>query len=279
MSRAVFSRLYLFVQHRALRYIPILPMVLVNGSDGIGTGWSSFVPNYNPSDIVANLKRKIKGEEMEPMHPWYRGFRVRTQSFTVEREPPADASYLELQGTIERGDKEGYKCSGTIARIDDSTVEVTELPIRTWTQNYKEMLESWVAGSDKQPIWVKVRLVVRTIHSLLRKLTFSTLAQSQDYKEYHTHTTVHFIVTLTDKGKEAIEKDGLEKVFKIAGKINTSNMVCFDPAGKIKKYTAPEEIVSDFYDVRLEYYHKRKVCQISSSLPRPVADRLLRRLL
>ncbi|GAA5954900.1 hypothetical protein JCM10213_000372 [Rhodosporidiobolus nylandii] len=193
-------------------YIPVLPMVLVNGSDGIGTGWSSFIPNFNPSDIVANLRRKLDGEEMEPIHPWYRGFR----------------------GTIEKGDKEGYKCSGTIERIDDSTVEITELPIRSWTQNYKEMLESWVAGTEKQAAWVK------------------------DYKEYHTDTTVHFIVTLTDKGKEAIEKDGLEKTFKVAGKLNTSNMVCFDPTGKIKKYATPEDIISEFYDVRLEYYHKRK---------------------
>jgi DNA topoisomerase-2 len=69
---------------------------------------------------------------------------------------------------------------------------------------------------------------------------------------------VHFIVTLTDKGKEAIERDGLEKTFKVAGKLNTSNMVCFDPAGKIKKYATPEDMVTDFYDVRLEYYHKRK---------------------
>lgn len=35
------------------------------------------MPNYNPSDIVANLKRKMADEELEPMHPWYRGFRVR----------------------------------------------------------------------------------------------------------------------------------------------------------------------------------------------------------
>lgn len=68
----------------ATRYIPVLPMVLVNGSDGIGTGWSSFVPNYNPSDIVDNLKRKIKGEEMEPMHPWYRGFRVCFELYLAE---------------------------------------------------------------------------------------------------------------------------------------------------------------------------------------------------
>lgn len=45
----------------------------------------------------------------------------------------------------------------------------------------------------------------------------------------------------------------------MTSKLNTSNMVCFDPAGKIKKYTAPEEILNDFYDLRLDYYHKRKV--------------------
>lgn len=45
----------------------------------------------------------------------------------------------------------------------------------------------------------------------------------------------------------------------MTGKLNTSNMVMFDPQGKIKKYSTPEEVIEDFYDVRLEYYHKRKV--------------------
>ena len=45
-------------------YCPILPMVLVNGSDGIGTGYSTSVPNYDPREIVANLKRMMNG--MEP---------------------------------------------------------------------------------------------------------------------------------------------------------------------------------------------------------------------
>ena len=49
-------------------------------------------------------------------------------------------------------------------------------------------------------------------------------------------------------------------------KIKTSNMVCFDPAGKIKKYSSPEQILEDFYDVRLEHYHKRKA---SLSIPLP----------
>lgn len=52
-------------------------MVLVNGSEGIGTGWSTYVPNYNPRDIVANIMRLLKNEPMVPMDPWYKGFRVR----------------------------------------------------------------------------------------------------------------------------------------------------------------------------------------------------------
>jgi hypothetical protein len=40
-------------------YMPILPMVLVNGAEGIGTGWSTFVPNYSPRDIAENLKVRV----------------------------------------------------------------------------------------------------------------------------------------------------------------------------------------------------------------------------
>ena len=67
-------------------YAPILPLVLVNGSEGIGTGWSSFVPNYNPRDIVRNIKCLLRGEEMVPMDPWYKGFKVNTSSWA-----PSDA--------------------------------------------------------------------------------------------------------------------------------------------------------------------------------------------
>ena len=45
-------------------------MVLVNGADGIGTGWSTSVPNYNPRDIAANLRRLMDDQPREPLHPW-----------------------------------------------------------------------------------------------------------------------------------------------------------------------------------------------------------------
>lgn len=43
--------------------MPIIPTVLINGAEGIGTGWSTSVPNYNPHDVVANIKRLMRGEE------------------------------------------------------------------------------------------------------------------------------------------------------------------------------------------------------------------------
>lgn len=48
--------------------------MLVNGAEGIGTGWSCSVLNYNPHDICGNLKRLLRGEPQLPMKPWYRGF-------------------------------------------------------------------------------------------------------------------------------------------------------------------------------------------------------------
>lgn len=55
-------------------YVPVIPMILVNGADGIGTGWSTTIPNYNPRDITSNLRRMIAGEEPETMAPFYCGY-------------------------------------------------------------------------------------------------------------------------------------------------------------------------------------------------------------
>ena len=61
------------------------------------------------------------------------------------------------------------------------------------------------------------------------------------------------------KELEKAEEQGLEEYFKLTSKVNTGNMMCFDFDGKIKKYNAPEEVIEDFYPIRLKYYQKRKV--------------------
>jgi DNA topoisomerase-2 len=116
-------------------FLPVIPMVLVNGADGIGTGWSTQIPNYNPIDIVDNLRRLMRGEEPVRMSPWFRGFK----------------------GSIERIEQDKYKISGILEKLDDLTLEITELPIRRWTQDFKDMLEDFVSCPDKDKQSVKVR--------------------------------------------------------------------------------------------------------------------------
>merc|ERR1719159_652531 len=108
-------------------YVPVIPTVLVNGADGIGTGWSSSVPNYNPRDIVANLQRLLKGEKVEEMHPWYAGF----------------------TGTVQHTPK-GYEIGGKIAKTGPKTIEISELPIKVWTQDYKSFLQEMLASNVQE---------------------------------------------------------------------------------------------------------------------------------
>lgn len=60
------------------------------------------------------------------------------------------------------------------------------------------------------------------------------------------------------KDAENAEAQGLTEFFKLTSKINTSNMICFDFEGKIRKYNSPEDIIDEFYPKRLAYYQKRK---------------------
>ena len=69
---------------------------------------------------------------------------------------------------------------------------------------------------------------------------------------------MHFVISMAAKDVEKAEAQGLTEFFKLTSKINTSNMICFDFDGKIRKYGSPEEIIDEFYPKRLAYYQKRK---------------------
>ncbi|CAG2112538.1 unnamed protein product, partial [Medioppia subpectinata] len=194
-------------------YAPILPMVLVNGAEGIGTGWSTKIPNYNPREIVDNLRRMIRGDEPVLMIPWYKGFR----------------------GSIVEVDAQRYVINGEAARLDGSTFEITELPVKTWTQTYKEnTLEALLHGTDKSPAFIN------------------------EYKEYHTESTVRFVVDLSEANLRKSLDTGIHKTFKLQSSLSTKSMVLFDHLGCLRRYETPDEILREYFPVRLEMYVKRK---------------------
>ena len=116
-------------------YVPILPMILVNGCNaGIGTGWSCNIPCFNPLEIIEGIRdwldknteqdtgeRKENVSVLPNMIPWYRGFKG-----TIE----ADESKVKR-----------YITKGIIQETKDGSFEVSELPINMWTNKFKEMCE------------------------------------------------------------------------------------------------------------------------------------------
>jgi DNA topoisomerase-2 len=110
-------------------YIPVIPMLLVNGAEGIGTGYSTNIPCYNPKDIIDNLKVLIDtdGEgDLKPMIPWYRGFK----------------------GTIEKSSDDKYITTGVWKRIGPTVIHISELPLHRSTQMYKEFLETLLEANE-----------------------------------------------------------------------------------------------------------------------------------
>ena len=201
-------------------YLPIIPMILVNGADGIGTGWSTSVPCYNPRDIVENLIRKLKGGEFDNMKPWFRGYK----------------------GTIEPTGKGGYTVVGKYEILDENTLRIYELPIRKWTREYKNFLENLLNPEEGDP-------------------------EIEDIKEYHTNNSVDFVIRLPPGKLDSIIKgEGIEKKFKLIGSISATNMVLFDPHGKLKKYNDIKEIMEEYFEFRLQFYQKRKDYLVSKLL-------------
>eukprot|EP00854_Cymbomonas_tetramitiformis_P018487 gene18487-22064_t len=155
-------------------YVPILPMVLVNGVEGIGTGYSTSIPCYNPEDIIDNLNRYMKNEPLKKMIPWYKGFKgMISQNSQKEHQ---------------------YLAQGVYRMKSDTEVEITELPIGKWTSDYKEFLDD---------LAVKNKIKSYENHSGDTNIVFNvfTLENVQDFQK-RVRKIKEDIKTLESKSKK-----------------------------------------------------------------------------
>lgn len=144
-------------------YCPIIPLLLVNGSQGIGTGWSTFIPQHHPMSVLDYIRGKLERQAQLPsIEPYANGFRGR-----IER--------LEC-GT-------GYVSYGTIKKLDSKTVQIDELPIGVWTSNYKAHLlrmqsKGVVSDFVEDHTTTKVSFTVRLKPSQLKRMEDSGLEKA-----------------------------------------------------------------------------------------------------
>ena len=200
-------------------YAPIIPMILVNGASGIGTGFSTDVPSFNPIDIINNLLEMIKNPSGKTikMTPYWKGF----------------------NGTIEEINNNTYETKG-VYTIKKNKLIITELPIGSWTQNYKEFLEKLYETEQGKKNKDEKTFV--------------------GYKEYHTDTKVHFELEFTDGFIETI-KD-IYKNYHLTSRVSISNMHLYSTEGRITKYNTINDILEEYYIKRLELYANRRKYQL-----------------
>ena len=203
-------------------YIPVIPM-LVNGATGIGTGFSTNLPNYNPSDVIAHCKVIAELIEQDPnivvddielaeLIPWYLGFKGKI---------------------VAKEGKEGvFESHGVYTWIKDDLIEVTELPIGTWTEDYKDFLTKCVVGNN--PVL-------------------------KDFESHYTETNVKFLLKLYPGVRAGIEMN-FNTEFKLVStkNLNTNNIHLITEDGTIKKFSGTTEIIKRFAKIRLDTYERRK---------------------
>ena len=225
-------------------YVPIIPMQLINGGKGIGTGFSTEILNYNPLTIMDYIKDLLEQntDALATLLPYYAGFKGQITALNESR----------------------YLLKGVYQILNDKQVRITELPIGTWTDDYKKYIEDLI---DAKPTESSSSASEADKKKKGKK---STAQQVKDYIDMSTDTTVDLTLTfapgiIAALQAEPAEQEGctaLEKLLKLYTTRSTTNMHIFDDKEKLVKCAKVEELIERYMAVRHAYYIKRKAYQV-----------------
>ena len=201
-------------------YYPVVPLLIINGCIGIGTGFSTDIPPHNPEEVVGLLQDRLSGKRSTldsiALRPWWFGFKGPIQQVS-------DGVWL-TKGIYTLNDEK--KC-----------VTVTELPIGTWTHDYKAFLDELCTGTEggEKP-------VLKTFDDL------------------YNHVEVRFDLYPDPDYYDEIQSapQEFEKRFRLTSTIRTTNMVCFNTDSNIVKYNCVGSMIESFYGPRLKAYERRR---------------------
>lgn len=171
-------------------FIPIIPTILVNGSEGIGNGYAQKILARNPNDIIHWISCYINSKKLPTLTPYYKGFNGRFV-------PTEDQNKWECWGKMEKG----QYCS----------VVVTELPIeytlKTWiaTLNLLEerkVIKSYIDESNDNEFFTTIKV----------DRSFLDLPEEEQYMRLKLVKTYTENFTCMDEDNKIIEFDSAKSL-------------------------------------------------------------------
>ena len=234
-------------------YAPAIPMILVNGTKGIGTGFSTEVLQYNPLQIIAYVRAMLASTSVADrpvIEPYFKGFKGTIRNIGAPAPASASASAK-------------YLIKGTYEIIADRKVRITELPIGTWTDDYKVFLEKLMdapAASEKEKSADKASAATPVLKEYTDMSTDTVVDITVTFHPSYPHTPKDLQAAIIDADAGT---NKLEKLLGLFTTQSTTNMNLFDAHEKLRKYATIYDIIEDYYTERLALYAKRKAAMLA----------------
>lgn len=250
-------------------YAPIIPMILVNGATGIGTGFSTDVLPHNPKELIETMKDLLQFLKKDDTTPYDYGFEDATTmipKLMVLLEKRKDIlqknthtlPYFEgFSGDISWLSDEDYSrilVKGNYEIISTKEIRIRELPIGMWTDKYKVYIEKVI--EDGKSLKKDGKTKAKSKPSVIVK----------EYLDMSTDSTIDFTVRLSNGSFYELEKEigqhvgtnGIHKLFNLSTTMHLTNMNLFNSKEQLRKYENYYDIIHDYTPTRLKYYILRK---------------------
>ena len=215
-------------------YVPIIPMILVNGARGIGTGWSTDIPSFNPIEIINYVKSMILLDKPSHIHSYYKDF----------------------VGKITE-DKDRWNYHGIVKKINNYTFNITELPIRYSTSKFISRLNFLVelgnldSISNAKTREQKQDELMKTAKNNMVYWTPNNIIES--FENRSTVEKINFMITFKDK----VTIENVIDTLGLVQSIKNTNFTAFDAENMIKRFNNITEIIDEWYNVRYSIYELR----------------------
>lgn len=248
-------------------YHTVIPMVLVNGTKGIATGFFTFFPPHNPLDIISWFRKRLHGDiELPILIPWYNGFNGTIT--IVDRRKKKKIVYKN--SIVENEENDGKQEE----EEEEESLEEVDMSSEHYDDYVDEFIEKETAKDN--PL---LSFDVQGVYHISNKghIIITELPIGMNPTKYYDK---HMIPLIKNKlVKHVINSSTVDKVYielrgyvgnpsykklHLRKRYSLSNMVLLDVNNRPLKFDTANDVMEHFYHNRLNVYKQRRAYKLNN---------------